>query len=199
VQRAIGGYVRARGGAEGIARRLSLASDVGARLYEALDRIARDGFDAALAALGIELNDRSVSAIADALMSLVCDAGAGALDGILDVSMARAACDETFIALYERGASLTALTVESVPGVIQSFAVNAACLLITRDIATTIVDNPRTETESRDLQSTLKAVVESSMQLNLPSRTSAGYTIRDIRHAITTSYQDAFQILLAGR
>jgi len=189
--------VGARGGPAGVAQRLGLASDIGARLFEALDRIARDGFDAALAALGLRLDERSAGAVADALMTLVCAEAAGAIEGVLDENMARCACDETFISLYEQGISLTSLTPEDVPAVIQSFAINAASLLITRDIATMVVDSPRTEEESRTLQMTLKSVIESSMRLELPA--ASGRTIRQVRDAIGRSYRDAFQILQAAR
>lgn len=197
VRKAISQYVGARGGPAGVAQRLGLASDIGARLFEALDRIARDGFDAALAALGLRLDERSAGAVADALMTLVCAEAAGAIEGVLDENMARCACDETFISLYEQGISLTSLTPEDVPAVIQSFAINAASLLITRDIATMVVDSPRTEEESRTLQMTLKSVIESSMRLELPA--ASGRTIRQVRDAIGRSYRDAFQILQAAR
>jgi hypothetical protein len=195
---AIGQYVRARGGASRVAGRLSIATDVAARLYDALDRIARDGFDAALAALGISLDDRSASAMADALMSLVIDADAASLDGILDVSDARAACDETFISLYEQGHTFSTITSDLVPGIIKTFAVNAACLLITREIGTSVVDRPRTENDSLSVQATIRSVVEAAVSLELPQR-SDRLSIRDVRTAIRSAYRGAFRILSASR
>jgi hypothetical protein len=198
VANAVGQYVLARGGSAGVSRRLGLATDIGARLFDALDRIARDGFDTALDALGIDLNEHSAGAVADALMTLVCDGAAGDIAGVLDENMARCACNETFISLLQQGVSLTALTAADVPAVIQSFAANAACLLITRDIFTSAVNSPRTEEEVRTLETTLKAVVETSMRLELPAGGPGTYTIRDVRGAIDRSYRDAFQILQAG-
>lgn len=198
ISKAISQYVGARGGPAGVAQRLGLASAVGARLFEALDRIARDGFDAALAALGLRLDERSAGAVADALMTLVCAEAVGAIEGVLDENMARCACDETFISLYEQGISLTSLTPEAVPEVIRSFAINAASLLITRDIFTTVIDLPRTEEESRTLQTTLNAVIESSMRLELPTTGTGSYTVREVRDAIGRSYRNAFQILKAA-
>ncbi|MHB8391239.1 MAG: hypothetical protein ACYDA1_00075 [Vulcanimicrobiaceae bacterium] len=199
MSKAVAKYVGARQGPAGAANRLNVAADVGARLYQVLDRIARNGLDNALEMFGARPSENSVAAIADALMTLVCLGGAGDLVGILDESMARAACDETFIELYESGSSLANLTPDQVPKVIQSFAVNAACLLITREIGTAVVDRPRTENESRDLQSSLKSIISSAMSLNLAPRTSGEYTIRELRDAISGAYRDAFRIISAGR
>lgn len=195
VQRAVQQYVSALGGSRGVASRLGVAVNVGARLFQVLDRVARDGLEAALRAFGRVVDEQSAGAVADALMTLVCEDAAVGLEGILDESMARAACDETFIGLYERGVRISELTPEQVPDVICSFAINAACLMITRDIATALVDRPRTEEEARTLHTTLESVIASSMRLELPTLGPTTYTIRDIREAIGAAYNDAFRIL----
>jgi hypothetical protein len=199
VRKAVGQYVSARGGPSGITGRLGVAVDVGARLFMVLERIAREGFEAALSTLAVTLTEQSAGAIADALMNLVCGDAAANLEGILDESMARCACDETFIELYQQGISLTNITVDLVPDIIRSFATNAACLLITHEIGTMLVDRPRTEQESRTLQSTLRSVVEMSMRLELPVTPTSNHTVRDVREAISIAYRDAFQILQAAR
>lgn len=198
IRKGVSQYIATRGGPAGAARRLGVAVDIGARLFDALDRIARDGFDAALTALGLSVSDRSAAAIADSLITLVCEDATRGIDGILDESMARAACDETFIALYQEGISLASLSPDQVPMVIQNFAVNAACLLITREIGTAIIDRPRTEEQARTLQSTLKSVIESSLRIELPNRGAGSFTIRDFRDAIKNAYENAFRILRAA-
>lgn len=199
VRKAVSQYISARGGPASVARRLGVAVDVGARLYQVLDRIARQGLETALREFGTEINERSAGAVADALITLVCEEAAPNIGGVLDESLARAACDETLIALYQQGLTLTTLTPEQIPAVIQAFAVNAACLLIAREIGTELVDRPRTESETRDLQAILHSVVESSMRMNLPAGDVSNHTIRDVRTAVRDAYQDAFQILRAGR
>jgi hypothetical protein len=197
LRKAVSQYIAARGGPGGVTRRLGVAVDVGARLYQALERIARNGLDAALQQLGLQLNERSAGAVADALITLVCEESVPNIAGVLDESLARAACDETLIALYQQGVTLATLTPEQVPAVIQSFAVNAACLLITREIATTIIDRPRTEAQVQTLQSTLRSVIESSMRMQLPAPRASDYTVQEIRSAVAEAYQNAFQILRA--
>jgi hypothetical protein len=132
-------------------------------------------------------------------MTLVCEDAALGLEGILDESMARAACDETFISLYEQGILLSELRPEQVPDVIRSFAINAACLMITRDIATSLIDRPRTEQEVGSLQNTLQSVIASSMLLELPSSAVSETTIGELRRSIASAYDNAFRILGAGR
>ena len=199
VRKAVQHYVSALGGSRGVVNRLGLAVDVGARLFQVLDRVAREGLEAALKAFGRSLDEQSAGAVADALMTLVCEDTALGLEGVLDESMARAACDETFIGLYEQGIRIADLKPEQVADVIRAFAINAACLMITRDIASSLVDRPRTEEEARSLQSTLESVIASSMRLELPTVDGAPYTIREVRDAISAAYNDAFRILGAGR
>ncbi len=199
VRKAVQSYVSALGGSRGVATRLGVAVDVGARLFQVLDRVAREGLEAALHAFGRSLNETSAGAVADALMTLVCEDAALGLEGILDESMARAACDETFISLYEQGILLSELRPEQVPDVIRSFAINAACLMITRDIATSLIDRPRTEQEVGSLQNTLQSVIASSMLLELPSSAVSETTIGELRRSIASAYDNAFRILGAGR
>jgi hypothetical protein len=199
VRKAVAQYVAARGGPARVASRLGVALNVGARLYQVLDRVARDGLDAALQALGIVVDANSAGAVADALMTLVCADAAAGLEGLLDESLARVACDETFIELYQNNKRLSELTPQDVPDVVRSFATNAATMLITREIGASLIDRPRTEEESRTLRSTLRSVIESSIRLELPGGTSDNYTVSDVREAINVAYHDAFRILGAGR
>jgi hypothetical protein len=199
IRRAVAQYVGARGGAARTAQRLSVATNVGAHLFLVLDQIARAGLDAALKDLGVSLNERTVGALVDALVTLVRENGDEGLVGILDESMARAACIETFIEVYESEMSLTALTPDQVPLILRSFAVNAATLLVSREIGTSLVDKPRTEGEVREMQSTLRSVIESSIQIELPSTNSGQHTVRDVRDAILHAYENSFRILRAGR
>jgi adenosyl cobinamide kinase/adenosyl cobinamide phosphate guanylyltransferase len=197
-RKALSKYIQARGGPKRTALRLDLATGVGARLFVALDRIAREGFDAALAGIGVTVNEQGAGALVDALTTLVLENAAEGLDGILDESMARAACIETFIALYESGLSITELSAEQVPSIVRSFAINAAAILVSKEIGTALVDRPRTEEQVRDLQSTLRSVIDASMQMELPTAGSE-YTIRDVRSAISKAYENAFRILRASR
>jgi len=199
VRKAVAQYVAARGGPAGVASRLGVALNVGARLYQVLDRVARDGLDAALQALGIVVDVNSAGAVADALMTLVCADAAAGLEGLLDESLARVACDETFIELYQNNKRLSQLSPQDVPDVVRSFATNAATMLITREIGASLIDRPRTEEESRAMRSTLRSVIESSIRLELPGGASNSYTVRDVREAINVAYRDAFRILGAGR
>lgn len=175
---------------------MGVAVDVGASLFVALDSIARDGVEAALRALNIGGAIGSGPAgIVDSLMTLVCGEGT---PGSLDQGIARHACDELFIEMYDAGVTLETLAVEQVPIFIQMFAAEAAYAQIERDIADKIIDVPRNEAEAISLQRTLRDLVGEAIKLELPIEPSSRHTIADVREAIASAYRSAFVVFGSG-
>jgi hypothetical protein len=193
MRKAIAHYVTARGGGAGVANRLELAVRVGDRLHRVLERVASEGVERALKEFGVRLDETSAGAVADALMTLVLGDEAAELEGVVDESLARAACSQTFMALYKDGKTLAELTAVDVPDVVRSFAVNAAMGLLIREIGSNLYDKPSTEKDVSEILSIMRSVVASSVKLHLP--TDDAPRIRDIRETIRSAYRDAFNIL----
>jgi len=192
VRRALAGYTRALGTPENVARRLGAAVDVGARLFNALDQIARDGIEAALRQLHLDSAlGGGPAAMVDAIMTLVCGENTA---GSLDESLARHACDEMFMNMYGSGATLETLQPNQVPALIRSFAIEAVYAQIERDIATDILEVPKSEDDARQMQHELRDIIGDSIRLELPNEAETRYTVGQVREAIALSYRDAFQI-----
>lgn len=193
MRKAIAHYVTARGGGAGVANRLELAVRVGDRLHRILEQVASKGVERALKEFGVHLDEASAGALADALMTLVLGNEAAELEGVVDESLARASCSQTFMALYKDGKSLAELTAVDVPDIVRSFVINAAMGLLIREVGSNIYDKPSTEKDVSEVLSIMRSVVGSSVKLHLP--TGDAPKVRDIRETIRSAYRDAFNIL----